>query len=292
MTKTAMIAATVISSFLTGCGSHGSQEPEGASCEKVRYLCVGMEYSGRFGSCPGCEKDAKRISALMKERFGYSGDVLISGQATKDAVVEKLKEGLDSTPEDGMFMFFYSGHGGQEYLGGKEPEGSDAQDEYLCLFDSHMTDDEIWLMVNRCRGRVFLYFDACHSATMWRSVSIDLKPDLGVARPLSADAGSMVKSSGFGFYKFTRPMARAMSGSARSPAGILCWSGCKESEYSYGGSGGGTLTTAVVTKWKPKCSYASLWENVRSYVVRVQPGQNPVCTYIGHGFKDSMEAFR
>ena len=173
MTKNVIIAAAVVSGCLnTGNPPNGDAQVSPAN---VRYLCVGMESSKRFGSCPGCEKDATSLSHLLSSKLGYTGDTLVSSQATKASVVDKLKRGVESTPEDGLFMFLYSGHGGQEKLGGAERDGSDNYDEYLCLYDTYMLDDEIWEIVSKCKGRVFMYFDACHSATMYRSVSSEIR---------------------------------------------------------------------------------------------------------------------
>lgn len=293
--KSLILAASVLS----GCFNSGnithftkpivpSDTSNGGS--KVAYLCVGMEKSQRFGGCPGCEIDARHLSALMSKIFGYKGTTLISEQATKDAVVSKLKEGIEGTGEDGLFLFFYSGHGGQEYLGYNEPDGADSMDEYLCLYDSHMLDDEIWDIVSRCKGRVFLYFDACHSATMYRTVSKVPRKE-GVASALSNDSEQLVRSSGFKFSP-RHTFARAMSGEKASNARILCWSGCKEIEYSYGGSRGGFLTISVLNGFKKGISYGELWTRARSSVKKMEPSQNPVQTYIGGGFTPDMEAFR
>jgi hypothetical protein len=248
-----------------------------------------MEKSQRFGECLGCEIDARHLSYLMSQIFGYNGTTLISEQATKAAVVAKLKEGIECTGEDGLFLFFYSGHGGQEHLGYKEPNGADRMDEYLCLYDSHMLDDEIWDIVSRCRGRVFLYFDACHSATMYRTVSkVSLKE--GVANALSFYPDQLVRSSGFTF-RPRQTFARALSWDKDS-ARILCWSGCKEIEYSYGGSRGGFLTISVLNGFKKGISYGELWARAHNSVKEMEPSQNPVQTYIGGGFTSDMEAFR
>ena len=257
----------------------------------ARYLCVGMETSRRFGSCPGCEMDARRITSILSDSLGYGGDTLISAQATKAAVVEKLRAGIASTPEDGLFLFCYSGHGGQEYMGGKEPGGADAPDEYLCLYDTYMLDDEIWDVVSKCRGRVFLYFDACHSATMYRSVASDMdSPVIGEAVALGAT--SMVRSSGFTFTPDKFIGARAMQLGPKSSFGMLCWSGCRESEYSYGGFRGGVMTCGLAGSWKKGMTYSRLWPLIVGHVHREQPTQNPTQTIIGSGFGDDVEAFR
>lgn len=302
MTKTIAIAAAALSGCINTANPQPTPQNPPAS---VKYLCVGMETSKRFGSCPGCQKDAERMAYLMSKDFGYAGDTLISGQATKEAVVSKLKAGIEATPEDGLFLFFYSGHGGQERLGGAEPTGADKDDEYLCLYDTHMLDDEIWSIVSKCKGRVFLYFDACHSATMYRSVASELKiggfkpgdnqvtlsmnPDGTLAMAMSAN--DLVKSRGFTFSpdKFAKATAKGTD-NAPSPR-ILCWSGCAESEYSYGSNSGGTLTNGVLAYWKKGRSYDDVWKDACAYVKRCQPTQNPVSSYVG-GFPKGLEAFK
>lgn len=288
-----MKSIAIAAALLSGCVNTGNVYTPSGPCysNNVTYLCVGMESSARFGSCPGCELDAKRLSSLMKDQYGYAGDLLVSGMATKAEVVGLLKKGVESTPEDGLFLFFYSGHGGQEYLGGKEPDGSDREDEFLCLYDTYLLDDEIWDIVSTCKGRVFLYFDACHSATMYRSVAAGLKKTRG-ARALSYEGDDLVKSKGFTFRpeRFVKASPMEASDKASAPR-ILCWSGCKESEYSYGSNSGGTLTTCVVSNWKKGTTYDELWEKARKDVKKMQETQNPVQTYVG-AFPAGTEAFR
>lgn len=300
--KVLMLSTAMVAGFM-GCSPQEPAQPQTAVVASARFLCVGMEYSARFGECTGCEKDATRLSSLLRDKFGYPGDVLISEKATKAEVVGRLKAGIEATPEDGLFLFLYSGHGGQEYIGGKEPDGADAEDEFLCLYDTYMLDDEIWDIVSKCKGRVFLYFDACHSATMYRSVASDLKltdeekkkfrgaKALGIS--LATPTGDIKSTKGFTFRpeKLVTASASAFGDSVGSLR-LLCWSGCKEAEYSYGSTLGGMLTRAVVDNWKKGATYDGLWESARSWVVRAQPGQNPVQTYVGNGFSENTEAFK
>lgn len=293
-----MKTAIVLAAALSGCVNIATNDPSpgsGVDAGKVYYLCVGMETSQRFGSCPGCKTDANRLSCLLTSKYKYSGDTLISDKATKEAVVEKLKAGIDKTPEDGLFLFLYSGHGGQEFLGGKEPDGSDREDEFLCLYDTYMMDDEIWDIVSKCRGRVFLYFDACHSATMYRSVAYDIGGLVSKKKGASAlglDQKALVRTKGFSFRpdKFATAHSMGVDDNRVSPR-ILCWSGCKESEYSYGSNSGGVLTTGLINGWKGGMSYGALWDQACEWVKSKEPTQHPVQTYVGN-FPEGLEAFR
>lgn len=293
-----------------GCdsGSGGGSVPGGQEGSRTNapasFLAVGMEVSKRFGGCPGCKMDAENLSTLMRSEFGYDGTTLISESATKANVVKCLKKGIEETPEGGLFLFFYSGHGGQERLGGKEPDGADAPDEFLCLYDTYMLDDEIWDIVSKCRGRVFMYFDACHSATMYRSVLFDIesavmnggKPlvedteAVGLALAVPSDAFEMTKGFSFDPSMFSKAHAMDAAGSRPSPC-IMCWSGCKESEYSYGGDHGGVMTRAVMRNWKRGRAYSLLWGRVMTDVQKEQPTQHPVNTWIGD-WPTMSEAFR
>lgn len=286
-----MFLATAL---LAGCANQSANHAVQPPSWKVSYLCVGMESSKRFGQCAGCGLDARRITSLIRTCYGYEGETLVSEQATKQEVAKRLKAGIERTPEDGLFLFFYSGHGGQEALGGDEPDGSDSKDEFLCLYDTYMLDDEIWDAVSRCKGRVFLFFDACHSATMYRSVRAELA-DLkagGSARALSGGTGDFETTKGFTFRpeRFAKALPMSSGTPAPSPR-ILCWSGCKESEYSYGGSNGGLLTSAVVNGWKKGLSYEDLWNAAASAVMEREKTQHPVQTRVGL-FQEGLEAFR
>lgn len=286
--------------------SNNDQEISGVKTNNTAmFLCVGMEMSKRFGACPGCELDARRMTSILRDRMGYDGTTLISSQATKKAVVEKLKEGIEKTPENGLFLFIYSGHGGQEHLGYVEPDGSDRDDEYLCLYDTYMLDDEIWNIVSKCKGRVFLYFDACHSATMYRSVASEnkisnisgvndmvhrLDADGNVAIALAVH--DLVSSKGFTFSpeKFIEASAMSTDGTSQ-PIRMLCWSGCKEMEYSYGSAAGGVMTSSVMAYIRSGMSYDTLWKNVVNRVQAYQPTQHPVQTKIGN-WPVELEVFR
>ena len=276
-----MIPVMLFGAVLTGCTDGGSYDNNTSEARTagVSYVCVGMETSKRFGSCPGCQLDSSRMNSFLSEKYGYPGVLLQSSQATKSAVVGELKKAIARTPEDGLFIFYYSGHGGQEDLSSwklSEPEGADSMDEYLCLYDTYLMDDDVWKIISSCKGRVFCIFDCCHSQTMFRSVNIDIAMEKGMAVPLEM---GMVKSSGFHF----KPVGMALSTEGFR---MLCWSGCLEKEYSYGSNRGGVMTNHILSNWKKGQSYDELWYAVKSEVNYEQPGQHPAKTQYGGGFHE------
>ena len=123
------------------------------------------------------------------------------------------------------------------------------------------------------------------------SKSAGTKRSKRVATALALNENAFVESKGFTFNpeKFVR--ATPLEVTTRSSPRILCWSGCKEEEYSYGGNNGGTLTISVIRSWTEGISYDSLWDKAYQGVNKSQPTQHPVVTSIGN-FQTSAEAFK
>ena len=261
----------VLVSVLTGCHSTHTVWDDFSTVDKVACVVVGMESSGRFGPCPGCARDAEAVSRILREEYGYPVRTLVSQDATRDAVVSSMREAVSKVPSDGLFIFHYSGHGGREDAGlgwTTEPPGlQDSTDEYLCLEDTYLLDDEIWDIISQCHGHVVLIFDACHSQTMFRSVR---PAALGAVAPL-------VRSSG-GFR--LRPAVRALADPGTA-LDMLCWSACLEDEQAYGDFSGGLLTTMLVKWWRPGLSYAELWALACSDIALNRHVQIPAQTAYG-----------
>ena len=279
--KRTAIAIMAAACLLLGCDPEEFSGPKPATTN-ITCLCVGMENSQRFGSCSGCKNDSDRMNSLLSCTYGYPTVLLQSKEATRDAVISNMAWMVSMTPTNGMFVFYYSGHGGQESLPGwgtSEPEGKDQEDEYLCLWDSYLLDDELWAIISRCRGRVFCIFDCCHSETMYRDAEFDsIVPEyLKRSRaPVAVALGvSKARPGSFGF-SMVRKSAVKMGLGQR----MLFWSGCQEKEYSYGGSDGGVMTNEIL-KNRVIGEYVDVWDVVKAEVEHKQPTQHPVSTVIG-----------
>ena len=275
----AMFASTCLLGVLPGCVEVPQEREQETRRSNVTCVVIGMEVSQRFGSCPGCRKDSDRMASLLRERYGYPVKLLQSEAATRLAVMSEIRKAVSEVDESGLFILYYSGHGGQEYLNGlntSEPSGADSKDEYLCLYDDYLLDDEIWETLSKCRGRVFCIFDACHSETMFRSVVPEFVLRRGYGSALGR-ADEVRSSGGFSL----KPRAVALE---RGGLRMLCWSGCMEKEYSYGGITGGVMTNAILDNWKRGKTYSGLWLGVVKSVQREQPTQHPKSTQYGSGF--------
>jgi len=265
-------------------GPYVPHDPEESDPEDVRYLMVAVAHTTLpgFSDLPGTLLDADGITTLLDNEYEYTGETLISEQATHDAVLQKLEEGINNTPEDGLFIFMYSGHGDYGYNGGEEPEGADPYDEYLALYDQKLWDDEIWSVISRCRGRVLMFIDACHSETMYRSVA----PGISV---LETNAKNEKDQRVGGFMmnlnKFRMPRDVA------APK-ILCWSGCREAEVSYETSEGGNLTVGLLRSISQTRNYLEVWARTYAYVQSKNSSQHPVKTNVSGNFDEEARALR
>lgn len=228
-------------------------------CDKMEskntsIVIVGMNNSAKFGKCLGSDVDATTMTRILS-KYG-DPKVFRDGEAKKAKIVDALKEAVKSE----LCIFYYSGHGGSERFSGtnaskgEEPTG---KDQYLCLYDTYLLDDEIWNIVSKASGRVMLIFDCCHSETMFRSVS-----------GLDIDVESE---------PFTMQMLDEIVLPQDSELKMLVWSGCPDSDYSYGDSKGGVLTVGIQNAFLESRKYSEVWKRAAEHAA----SQHPKKTVIG-----------
>lgn len=201
---------------------------------KISAVVVGMENSAFAGSCPGAKFDSDRMFKLISQ---YSKDVVLlqDKAATRAAIVSALTKGVQNSA-DGLFVFYYSGHGGSDPFPTTGIEETDGRDEYLCPYDTYLIDNDIWKIISKSKGRVFIIADCCHSQTCFRAPKMTLK----YAIPLTAT--------------WTESGAINMQ----------CWSGCPDDTYSYGSPKGGELTNTLLKYFSPTLTYDELWTKIEA----------------------------
>lgn len=222
------------------------------SVEKAKttgIVIVGMGQSAKYGKCEGAAKDASTMAGILS-KYG-TPQILVNNQATKANVVNALKV----ASQNDLMIFFYSGHGGSDPIGDVSGE-PDKKNEYLCLYNGYLLDNEIWNIICGAKNRVLLIFDCCHSETMFRSSGID-------------------------FSKLIRNDASALPRANLSHIKMLCWSGCGDANYSYGDANGGLLTNAIRDSFDKDRTYNKVWVLTRSKLPSYQRAKK---TEIGTGF--------
>jgi lysophospholipase L1-like esterase len=146
---------------------------ESVSRERMMSLHVGLNlldpahYAGWDGALSGCENDATAMERLARGQ-GFETRLLLTEAATRSAVIAAITEAAEVLQPGEMFLFTMAGHGGRipDWNGDELDDGTGtAMDETLCLFDSQLVDDELYLLWSRFREgvRILMVGDTCHS---------------------------------------------------------------------------------------------------------------------------------
>ena len=252
----AIVSASMLCIGIIGCKSIKQQQQE-PKTTNTYVVVVGMENSKFAGSCPGAGYDADRMYKLLSS---YTPNIVLfrDSNATKANVVAALTKAVEKAQE-GLLIFCYSGHGGSEPFPNTGIEEEDGKDEFLCLWDTYMKDNEIWDIISKSRGRIMLIVDACHSQSIMRNSGFRLKVPLSWDHEMSSDC------------MFS----------------LLCWSGCPDNAYSYGSVSGGQLTNALLRHYNHQETYQDLWNKIKNDKT-LRAYENPQSTNLGKGFINKM----
>lgn len=141
-----------------------SDDSDKASTKKAHVVTVGVE-SGFAGKCTGAKLDCSNMKTLLKP-YAKTQVSLVDKTATKAAVAKALADAVNTD----LAIFYFSGHGTHTKATTDKTE-VDGEDEYICCYDTVMSDNEIWSIISKAKGRVVLIFDCCHSGTMYRDAA-------------------------------------------------------------------------------------------------------------------------
>ena len=236
---------------------------------KKYVVIVGMETS-KWGGCPGADKDSNTMLSLIKQYVDDSHIVKLNNKqatvkAVKDALNAQIAKLNDTAGEEGLFIFTYSGHGGQNGKSASAKNETDGRDEFLCLYDGGLIDDDLWTIMNQCKGRVLCIYDCCHSGTMYRlpSENDDFDQEELLREPLDKPF--------FAKYENVRAGIR-----------MLVFSGCGEETVSWGDSkNGGVMTSSMNRAFKKCLTYREWWKAFKTDSAFKKVKQTPICTKVG-----------
>lgn len=232
---------------------------------KKKALLIGINYPGTEAELKGCINDVQNVKRFLCSHWGYKeGDIVTltddmqnpRQKPTKANIIDGMQWLVrNAQPNDSLF-FHYSGHGGQtKDLDGDEEDG---YDEVIYPLDfktnGHIVDDEIHatMVAPLPAGcRLTGIFDSCHSGS-----AMDLpyiySTEGKVKEPnLAAEAGagllsavsSYARGDTGGMFKSVMGIVKSASGSGSkaneyakktrtSPADVISFSGCKDSQTS------------------------------------------------------------
>jgi metacaspase-1 len=234
---------------------------------KRKSLHIGLnhvdpdQYGGWDGELAGCINDANDMQRIAEDR-GFATEMLIDGEATIDAVKEKLNEYAGEL-EAGDFLFVsYSGHGGQ--VPDQNGDEIDGYDETWCLYDTELVDDSLYgaLCTFKKGVRIFIMSDSCHSETVTRRgpgsdrignreakrAFVDTQSGPRSKRaPLEYTTAEYEKNKAK--YEAQQSWWTPKQMPKDSPAKVVLISGCKDEQTSMDGNGNGAFTEAFLKVW-------------------------------------------
>jgi hypothetical protein len=198
-----------------------------------KALCIGInDYPGTGSDLSGCVNDARDWKEALEKR-GFTVGIMLDKQATKQAMVEAIRDLIGGAKKGDLVVLQYSGHG--TWIPDRSGDEPDRRDECLCPWDIDknrpLVDDELYdLFSERERGvRIVFISDSCHSGTVAR---------LAPGEPGTAAKVRFLPPEHFLPKKELEAAARIARVSApqRPRYAALLMSGCLDHEYSYDAS--------------------------------------------------------
>ena len=121
------------------------------------------DYEGAIHDLQYAAADATEMAAMLTGQ-GYSVQERIDAAATKTQLLEDIAAAASAAKEEDLFLFYFSGHGGQPDTG---PESAAGDKWNECIYlngPEAMTDDELVsaLALIPCRHKVVI-LDSCAS---------------------------------------------------------------------------------------------------------------------------------
>ncbi|KAI0643988.1 caspase domain-containing protein [Trametes meyenii] len=238
---------------------------------RKKALCIGINYRGQPNELHGCVNDAKNVTNFLMRRGYKEEDIVIltddakssRQRPTRTNIIDAMHWLVKGAHTHDSLFFHYSGHGGQ--IKDKDGDEIDGYDEIIFPLDyksaGYITDDDMHaIMVKKLPTgcRLTALFDSCHSGSI-----LDL--------PYLYSSDGRVKGS-----QVTDRWVEYKS----TPADVISWSGCKDSQTSADtweqGVATGAMSYAFMTSLhqNPNQTYQELLRSIR-VILRKRYSQKP-----------------
>jgi hypothetical protein len=242
-------------------------------------------YGGWSGPLSGCEADAEDLLDIASG-LGFEASLLLTGDATRDAVLDGIQAAAAACEPGDIFFLSYSGHGGQVPDLGNDRE-LDLKDETWCLFDGQLIDDELWTQWESFHEgvRVLVLSDSCHSGTAVKAAYDPLVRSGALDSPVTASgAGTpvfrvMPDDVALRTYRKNRKLYRALGADLTEPGEITATvrliSGCQDNQLSLDGTFNGLFTGTLLRVWADGRFDGTYAEFHAQILSRMPPTQSP-----------------
>lgn len=141
---------------------------------RVFAVMVGIsDYAGAASNLSYTDEDALKLSEALRREgvLNPASITLTDAEATVEGVQAAFRRvAAEAGPED-MFLFFFSGHGGQTDPDSPSATEPDGRTEFISLRDGRITDADMAEMFGSLRTRLsLLVLDSCFSGGFARNV--------------------------------------------------------------------------------------------------------------------------
>jgi len=134
--------------------------------DRIMGLFVGISEYDRMGSLRWTAEDAEvAYDAMIRAGMDPADGILLTDREATLAAVQSAARRLAARADDRtMFVFFFSGHGGQYARSSFQRSDPDGLDESLELFDTEILDDDLDVLLASIQSaRQLIVLDACYS---------------------------------------------------------------------------------------------------------------------------------
>jgi metacaspase-1 len=235
--------------------------------------------------------DAEDMAHVAKG-LGYQTTLLLNEQATRDNVTSAIRAAAAGMKAGDIFLFTYSGHGGQvpDYSGDEAADNpGDVLDETLCLFDGQLIDDELYVLWAGfpADSRVLVLSDCCHSGS---NVKAQLADTLLAGNPSPAERPRLMPQSIAArvarrhrdFYEdlskqavahWDGPVNREMA--LPVAASVRLISACQDNQFAADGLVNGLFTGKLLQVWGSGAFQGDYGTFYRQITQQMPPTQTP-----------------
>ncbi len=201
----------------------------------------------------GSELDVDNMARLLIP-LGFRVKTLKTSEATHHAILQALREAAQTTKPGELFVFYYSGHGGQQpdFKSTNIDEG-DGKDETLVAYDKDIIDDDlndIWCSFAEGAG-IFMISDSCNSGTLYKGFR-----DFRALTPVMPVIDPLVNN--------------------KMRAQLIHFGGCLDGSNAEGHRDGGLFTMALCRVWNNGAfqgNYRTLLESTIPMIDMIQKPQ-------------------
>lgn len=246
-------------------------------------------YAGWDGQLGACEFDANDMKAIA-ETGGFQTQVLLTAEATADAVLAAIEAAAGELVEGDLFFCSYSGHGGQ--VPDRNNDEHDRSDETWVAFDREIVDDELYALWGKfARGvRILVLSDSCHSGSVVRGIDA-LVPDPVSTKERAAQQSptyrALPRDVMIATYRANKTMYDDIqdrvpgSEKADPDATVILISGCRDDQLSLDGFSNGLFTENLLAVWDKGAWEGGYSQFREAIIARMPPTQQPTYFVVG-----------